>query len=255
MRIQILSDVHFDHGHVPPKLSSDASVDLIIVAGDISNGGYNIEKFFEYINLHTKVEVLVVLGNHDYYSKNRTFEESVSFYKSVASYFDGIHVLDREIFVKDGVRFLGTTLWTDYDDRRDEVSSIVSMPCFRSIVKDSDEGSKRVFVDSTDIIDQYLMNVGFLEKNIDNSCKNVVITHHIPTFNYVNPKFGKSSINGAFCTDLNNMIMDKNPDIWICGHTHDHFTGQIGNCRIYCNPWGYPFEKSTGYVQNFEVEI
>jgi hypothetical protein len=41
---------------------------------------------------------------------------------------------------------------------------------------------------------------------------------------------------------------------WIHGHTHTHFDYKIGECRVICNPRGYPNEN-TGFDPNFEMEI
>lgn len=38
------------------------------------------------------------------------------------------------------------------------------------------------------------------------------------------------------------------------GHTHNFFDYQIGDCRVICNPGGYP-GQDTGYNPNLEIQL
>ena len=249
MRVQILSDIHYDHGGLTPSISKKS--DVVVIAGDISNGGSSISKYFSYLHNSTTVPIVIVLGNHDYYSKRRkfTFSEAVEFYKDKASSFSNIHILEKETFDLDGIRFMGTTLWTDYDKGRDITAASISMPCFTHIYKD------KSLISAYDVIEEHSKCVSFIDSSISKNMKNIVITHHVPTFSFISDKYIGSPLNGAFCSELSTLILDKSPDLWICGHTHDCFTGQIGKCMLYCNPWGYPFERKNGFINELLVDI
>ena len=48
-----------------------------------------------------------------------------------------------------------------------------------------------------------------------------------------------SLINGAFTSELGNMIADSRIDYWIYGHSHRNISKQIGNTMCVCNQLGY----------------
>ena len=248
MKLQIMSDIHSDQRDDSPSFSKD--VDALVIAGDLTNNGKHLDHIFNRISSTTTVPVIVVLGNHDYYSyRYNSFRKAVEDYKRVASKYSNIHILARETLELDGVNFIGATLWTDYDKGRGICAAIAAMPCFKYLEVDDR------LVNYQDILDEYKRDVAFIGDNMSDSLKNVVITHHVPTFNFMPPKYRRSHVNGAFCTNLNDFILDNQPDVWVCGHTHTHFTGSIGDCTLYCNPWGYDFEGETGYMENFIIEV
>lgn len=52
-------------------------------------------------------------------------------------------------------------------------------------------------------------------------------------------EFKGSPINGAFTSELGNMIAESRIDYWIYGHSHRNITKQIGNTMCVCNQLGY----------------
>ena len=44
----------------------------------------------------------------------------------------------------------------------------------------------------------------------------------------------------------------KYANIWIAGHTHDPFIGNINNCQVFVNPGGDP-EENTGYNKQLTI--
>ena len=69
----------------------------------------------------------------------------------------------------------------------------------------------------------------------------VVVTHHCPTKRFVDPRFPGSTINSAFCVDLDRFIEQAGIENWIYGHTHYNGGNDniIGNTRLHCNQLGY----------------
>lgn len=66
-----------------------------------------------------------------------------------------------------------------------------------------------------------------------------MITHFSPTFQSCSEQYRTSSINDGFHSDLNWLIEEIAPSMWIHGHTHDVFDYHIGKTRVICNPRGY----------------
>jgi Icc-related predicted phosphoesterase len=62
-------------------------------------------------------------------------------------------------------------------------------------------------------------------------------------------------MNPAYCSDLEQEIIESKPDYWACGHIHKHQEHQIGNTLVVSNPLGYPDEYGVGTDVNFSIII
>ena len=70
--------------------------------------------------------------------------------------------------------------------------------------------------------------------------KNVIVTHHVPTFRNYPEKYKDSFINEAFAVELLDFIRTFAPDYWIYGHTHGNTPNfEIGNTKLRTNQLGY----------------
>jgi predicted phosphodiesterase len=107
--IYVVSDLHLDHGPFTwPQAALDA--DLIIVAGDLSDGVFDID----FLQKPGKPLVFVP-GNHDFWSVDAD-RDMVDIYADMKRAAAGtqVHVLWNETVVIEGVRVIGTPLWTDF---------------------------------------------------------------------------------------------------------------------------------------------
>jgi hypothetical protein len=68
----------------------------------------------------------------------------------------------------------------------------------------------------------------------------VVVTHHLPSQRCVAPQWAGHPLNPFFVCELDALIQERRPAIWIHGHTHDSVDVRVGETRILCNPFGYP---------------
>lgn len=69
----------------------------------------------------------------------------------------------------------------------------------------------------------------------------IVVTHHVPSFRMLHPKFQGSKANGAFTVELENYIAGSSIDYWIYGHSHTNIDAKIGNTQCLSNQLGYVF--------------
>lgn len=112
MRLWILSDLRLwrsqARGGYMPVAMPDA--DVAIVAGDIVEG---VEDAITWLarTITVKMPMVYVLGNHKFYGEY--LQEARRVAKAQAALVPALHLLDDNAVVIDGVRFLGSTLWTD----------------------------------------------------------------------------------------------------------------------------------------------
>ena len=71
----------------------------------------------------------------------------------------------------------------------------------------------------------------------------IVVTHHVPSFRMLHPKFQGSKANGAFTVELEDYIANSGIDYWIYGHSHTNIDAMIGNTQCLSNQLGYVFSN------------
>ena len=110
MKIHILSDIHLESG--PYALPPDLEYDVIVASGDIGEDLLGIE----WLRTLSK-PVLYVAGNHEFYRLHcRDQKDMADCLTDIRTAAAGtnVAVLQNQSTVVDGIRFLGTTLWTNY---------------------------------------------------------------------------------------------------------------------------------------------
>jgi Icc-related predicted phosphoesterase len=75
----------------------------------------------------------------------------------------------------------------------------------------------------------------------------VVITHHLPSLRSVASKFQASNANRFFVGDVNRILVERKPRLWLHGHTHNSVDYQYENTRVVCNPFGYSWDLNAEY--------
>lgn len=244
MRIQVASDLHLEL--LPADLGAGLLVDrhphaeLLILAGDIHTGVEAIRYFRDW-----PVPVLYVPGNHEFYGQ--TWEQVRATLQEAASG-TSIQILGNDVHIIDGVRFLGTTLWTDYGiDRARSAPSAMELAGnylkdFFEIRTRSSEAPNGLITPAMILADHQASRAwleGQLRSEFDG--KTVVISHRAPHRLSVHRKYVGHPLTPAFASDLSGLM--HRSDLWIHGHTHDSFDYQVGRCRVVSNPAGYSLNR------------
>lgn len=221
MKLGIFSDLHLEFAdyEFPTEMLGDA--DIWLNAGDtVPHLGFRME----YEKIFHDVEYMSILGNHDVYR----------------DWFN----LTKNVQIKEvnGVRFIGCTLWTDPGDPATQF-----IPFIKNYLVDSHwingysyELYKEIHEHHVDVIRK--------------SKPDVVMTHHLPSFMSVHPRYAKDP-NVAFASNLEELIREIKPKVWIHGHTHESFDYEIGDTRVICHPRGYPGETNFGDYKPLIMEI
>ncbi len=235
MKLHILSDLHTEFAEFTPP-ATDA--DVVILAGDIGVGFDGIEWA---ARRFPDVPVIYVLGNHEYYGHDIGLADEL---KAAAP--PNVRILANDVLDLDGVRFLGCTLWTDFElygegeawsSRQFARRSILDFTSIRS-------GNRRFTPeDSVDLHEtSKTWLVGELKRKIEGPT--VVVTHHLPASTSVAKRYANDPLNPAFASELEDVIEKYRPALWIHGHTHVPCDYELFHTRVVCNPRGYPSESS-----------
>jgi predicted phosphodiesterase len=236
MKIRILSDLHleFSERHPPLELP-ETGADVVVLAGDIDNGTRAIDWAEQTFPDET---VLYVPGNHEYYE--RKFSDVTAALRARAADSPNVHLLDNDELVLDGVRFIGSTLWTDFELFGRDAMSAAMLESLKYVVdfRIIHWNSEGLFTPARSI-DLHREAIAFLEDRLakPHRGKTVVITHHGPHPGSVHPRWAQNLTSAAFVSDLTRLL--GKADLWVHGHTHDSFDYRVKGTRVVANPMGY----------------
>lgn len=256
MKLKVLSDLHLEH-FVACQVYRVGEGDVLVLAGDILNAkhfktdGYLHAVYDRFLNDCSKNynKVLYVFGNHEYYGYN--YEGTKKKIKDNLP--DNFHILDNDTITIDNWNFVGFTLWTDFCN--ENPLEMMDAECYMNDYKAIRIGPKYRKLRANDTVAFHKESKQYLLNQLQTLNENVfVISHHAPSLQSV-PQEYKKHANGAYCSNFDNLIINY-PQIkyWVHGHTHNPFDYMIENCRVICNPGGYP-GQDTGFDPNFEIEI
>jgi len=273
-RIGYISDTHIEtrnnkKAYINNLLTGEKMFDILVLAGDIGDpfcrGNY-YQKFIEGCT-NLADNVLLIAGNHEYYSsstlkkfsltsrytmnqiscKIQSICDSINQTNAdVAPYRGRVNFLENSCFhyknkeQNANIIFIGTTLWSDIDvEYEKEISSNIND--YHLILGFTPKLSRELFNKSQKYINHKICE--FKTENPDSSI--IIISHHAPTTKNVwNPMYDSNkTLNSAFGSNFN-FTTHYRPDYWIFGHTHYdcyHYSKELG-CHLLSNQVGYASE-------------
>jgi predicted phosphohydrolase len=212
--------------------------EVCILAGDIGNPRQiNYDFFMDFISKNFK-KTFVIAGNHEYYSKTNTMQETDDFMEKYFQKFDNISYLNNTYEQYENYCFIGTTLWSKITNPTYEINDVCCIP-------------------NLDYIHYNRLNmmcVDFLEDALQKNQNCIVITHHVPSDSLIDTKYKTQQMlpyNQWFCCNMDETIQKNTGKIkcWVYGHTHTSSNTRINNIPFICNPIGYPNENSNINLQ------
>ncbi|MDZ4296857.1 MAG: metallophosphoesterase [Moraxellaceae bacterium] len=245
LKLMILSDLHLDSCNF--TMREDIDFDVVVVAGDLCDSGPHGVAWLAQSSFNRGKPVIYVPGNHEFYSY--PMPHTLSGMRQQATN-TPIHLLDRGTVIIDGVRFVGCTLWTDWqlaisgklDPAKAMATAMTQMLDYRYICPTYNDFVTLKPKDTLTFHErdrEWLL--AELSKPFDG--KTVVITHHAPHQNSLAKQYADSWISPAFVSNLPEAAF-SHADLWIHGHTHTSFDYEVNGCRMVCNPRGYMNERT-----------
>ena len=186
--------------------------------------------------------MLYVLGNHEFYGGS--IEGTADELRRLCAG-SHVHVLDDDEVVIGGVRFLGSTLWTDFMLFGDGDARGAAMAAARQFMRDfsrirTRDTPSEIFT-PTDAASLFARHADWLDRRLDtpHAEPTVVITHHAPSPQSIHPTYADSLLNACFVSDAEHLLGAARAQLWIHGHTHNSFDYAVHGTRVVCNPRGY----------------
>ena len=186
MKIQVLSDLHLEHGGALPAHHPEAEV--IVLAGDLAP---YTERLIHRVAGHwsSAPHIIYVLGNHEFYGTE--IEETRASLASECTE-AGVHLLDPGTVRIGGVRFIGATLWTDLllGGMADEIGAHLRVGHGISDFLGAIQHQGRDFTTGESVA-RHRADRAFIERELEDAEHAgdpvVVITHHAPSPRSIRP--------------------------------------------------------------------
>jgi Icc-related predicted phosphoesterase len=257
MKIAFLSDLHYEWG--APKFELEPDTDVFVCVGDVhhcasgkESEGFApgqpraIEALKKIIDKNKIVcPVVFVPGNHDYYRGDIAIADA--FMRSDCT--PQIHFLNNDRVNIDGIAFLGSTLWTDFEN-----NAMVEFEAERCIADFSHIKESSYRFSGSHVKFRHHKSEEWLEDALHTARteegKDVVVcTHFCPTMQTDHPQFIGSSLKYYFHADMDYLMEKYTPKLWIFGHTHHDEDMEVFQTRVVSSQRGYAREKKwkVGY--------
>jgi Icc-related predicted phosphoesterase len=279
MKILVLSDLHVEYAAFEPDAETVKQADVVVLAGDIHTGviGLNWARM-----TFPDKEIIYVTGNHEFYGMHWDMHlTQLRLHAAIHK----IHFLENDAVIINGIRFLGATLWTDYEffgqSMRSQAMRLAenSMSDFRLIEADqlkvklvgvageenqilSHEVQIRPLLTPTHTVLRHRKSIAWLQGELEQEKldtnqgvfkKTVVVTHHYPSKRSTAARWSNDPLTAAFGSKLSLDLLTQ-VNLWIHGHTHDSCDYRLGDSkkpvRVVCNPRGYPMGWHRGDFEN-----
>jgi DNA repair exonuclease SbcCD nuclease subunit len=273
MKLFVLSDLHNEFRRLyaaEAHAHAWSQADVIVLAGDIDVGVRGIEWGRQ---AFADKPIVYVAGNHEFYTGywDRTLADMRQ-----AGQEHGVHFLEDTAVEIAGVRFLGCSLWTDFDlfgegDRQRCMRSTQAvMADYNEITNDqlaslyTDVTAQPHKLKAEHTRERHLASRRWLEQELAAGVpdRTVVVTHHFVSMGSNAPRWRTDPVSAGFGSQLPPALLVR-AGLWIHGHTHDscayvvrHETEEnVLETRVVCNPRGYP--RRSGSVENerFDPEL
>lgn len=277
MRIQLLSDLHLElQPDVMPRAASH--VDVLVLAGDIGSyqkgSSLNCDDFglARFSPLRPQAQwprVFYTPGNHEF--DGLEFSDTYDRLRGICQRL-GIEWLEREIVTIGRVRFVGTTLWSDFDvfakseksltkqlQAREKAFRAANFYLSRNTTLKHGEPMLADAIRELSLACQAWLRDALLTPFEGTT---VAVTHFAPTLKSADPRYGHQPGTAGFCNGLDELL--PYAQIWLHGHLHcsHNYTvkgtleGRAFACEVLANPMGYQHKgEQKNFIEGFVFEV
>ncbi len=277
MRIQLFSDLHLERAPDFRPLIH-AGTDVVVLAGDIGSyqGGsrlagddFGLARFSPLQPGFPNVTVLYVPGNHEFDALD--YDDAYARLRQTCERL-GITWLEREVVTIGQVRFIGTTLWTDFEALAGRETTLLKQLQQRTkahraanyyLSKNTTlKGGEPVLAEGIHAMALECQRWLRAALAVPFDGKTVAVTHFAPSLQSADPRYGLTPGTAGFCNALDELL--PLADVWMHGHLHcaNDYTVHSGDampawsCRVVANPLGYLSKgEQASFRPNLVIEV
>ena len=241
LRLRPLSDLHLEFQDYTPAPEVEG---VTVLAGDIHTRDRGVKWALD----RFKGPVIYVPGNHEGYGTH--WQNNLAKMKALAQG-THVHVLNQDVVVVEGVRFVGATAWATFQiwpnvpeamheagrgrnfyDRGANDYRLIRTGGYRKLQpKDTAQWAHNA--------KRWLLVT--LAKPHDGPT--VVVTHHAPSVRSLEAGRAIDPLDATDANPWDDLVEQSGACLWIHGHTHHPVDYRIGNTRVISNPRGYPSQE------------
>jgi len=282
VNIQLLSDLHLEsHPHFSAQPLAGA--DVLVLAGDIGSYQHNsdltrlsVPDFglarFSPRPVHEggaawPTPVIFVPGNHEY--DGLEFDEAHQRLRQACERW-GLIWLEQESVVLQGVRFVGCTLWSDFDALSSAAGTAANAAAAPGALAEQLKARDKAFraanfylrknhslqagapMLAEQVREQALKSQRWLRQALATGFDGptVAVTHFAPSLLSADPRYGLTPGTAGFCNALDDLLPAA--QLWLHGHLHCPQDYVSRGCRVVANPLGY---ARKGEQKNYRPEL
>ena len=270
MNIQLLSDLHLESNpHFVAWPTPGA--DVLVLAGDI--GSYQPDSSLTRLGVEDfglarfsprpvgeggadwPTPVLFIPGNHEY--DGQEFDDATRRLRAACDRW-GLIWLEQQSVMLQGVRFVGCTLWTDFDALSgDSLSASLAGrdQAFRAAnyyLRKNHSLRDGVPMLAPEVRELGLQSQAWLRAALAQPFNGptVVVTHFAPSLLSADPRYGLTPGTAGFCNALDDLLPAA--PLWLHGHLHCSQDYLSQGCHVVANPLGY---AHNGEQKSFRPEL
>ena len=267
MNIQLLSDLHLESN---PYFVAEPTpgADVLVLAGDI--GSYQPGSALTRLGIEDfglasfsprsvseggagwPTPVLFIPGNHEY--DGLEYDDATRRLRAACERW-GLIWLEQQSVALQGVRFLGCTLWTDFDALNGD-SLNASLAAREKAFRAANHHLRKnhALRDGVPMLAPEVRELGLqsqtwlraaLSQPFDGST--VVVTHFAPSLLSADPRYGLTPGTAGFCNALDDLLPAA--QLWLHGHLHCPQDYRRQGCHVVANPLGYAHQGEQASFQ------
>lgn len=250
MRAWVFSDLHLH-----PALSTldgypIPQADVCICPGNISTAGMAAGVRLLGRSICPKMPVIFVPGTCDY--KGRSMPEVMADARDEAERYPGLHLLQEQTLLLDGIMFVGATLWSDlgvFGDQREAIVHARRSTDYIEIKTSSGQARKRFSPRQSIRLHEKARL--FIEQQLARfqGSTSVVVSHHAPSLQSMPHGYLNDPLAPTYASSLERLILKSRPDLWIHGGLWAGRPYLIGGTTVMANPRGFdgvPYAAAIG---------
>jgi Icc-related predicted phosphoesterase len=256
-----MSDLHLEAQEFRLPLEQG---DVLIIAGDLCHArvfeagpddGYARLQRERVLRFADKARakfarIVLVPGNHDHYEG--VIDDTASLFRR---HLPDFLVLDGESADLGGVLVFGATLWSDFEGRDPEAMRRAGKGCGEFFfVKRRAPDASLVRFRPPDALAAFDRDTAAIRSFCASASgkPSIIVTHHAPSRTGLNPFSNGKGLDGAYASDLDDLVAASGAAVWLHGHTHIRRKYRIGPVEVRANCLGFA-EKDPG-ARHFSVK-